>query len=88
MKSYVINGKFSTIYDGDVYKVVDEEGRVEFKADLKQYHTFDSKSGIWETWPIDSIHKNVLLSKEMYFGRVREFPSIELAKNVCNKERR
>ena len=85
MKSYIVKGTFNTIYDGDIFKVVNEAGQVEFNADLKQYHVFDEISQNWETWPIDNVHKNIYLSKQMYRGKVQEFPSYETAQRACDK---
>ena len=88
MKSYIVKGAYDTIYDGDIYKVVDEEGHMEYKVDLKQYHIFDANSHVWETWPIDNIHKNIYLSKQKYLGNLEEYPSYETAQKACNKSRR
>ena len=85
MKSYIVKGTYDTIYDGDIFRVVDEDGRIEFNANLKQYHVYDKYSQIWETWPIDNIHKNIYLSKQMYLGKVQEFPSYDTAQKVCDK---
>ncbi len=85
MKSYIVKGTYDTIYDGDIFRVVDEDGRIEFNANLKQYHVYDKYSHSWETWPIDNIHKNIYLSKQMYLGKVQEFPSYDTAQKVCDK---
>lgn len=85
MKSYIVKGTYDTIYDGDIFRVVDEDGCIEFNANLKQYHVYDKYSQSWETWPIDNIHKNIYLSKQMYLGKVQEFPSYDTAQKVCDK---
>ena len=85
MKSYIVKGTYDTIYDGDIFKVVDEGGRVEYTADLKQYHTYDAENKVWETWPIDNIHKSIYLSKQMYLGKLQEYPSVDIAKKICGK---
>ena len=85
MKSYIVKGTYDTIYDGDIFRVVDEDGRIEFNANLKQYHVYDKYSQSWETWPIDNIHKNIYLSKQMYLGKVQELPSYDTAQKVCDK---
>lgn len=83
MKSYVVRGKYDTIYDGEILKVVNG-GSTEFQADIKQYHVYDFARNIWETWPVDDIHKNIYLSKEAYKGRVKEYPSYDTAKRFCD----
>lgn len=86
MKYFVVKGKYDTIYDGDIAKSISEGGGLEYKADIKQYHVYDFDRSLWETWPIDGNHKNIYLSKEMYKGRLREFPSFQIAQKACEKE--
>ena len=88
MKCYVIKGTYDVIYEGEIVKAVDESGSTEFKADIKDYHIYDFDRKLWEQWPLDNIHKNILLSKEMFKGRVREFPSYETARRTCEENLR
>lgn len=84
MRSYIVKGTYTTIYDGEIFPTVDEAGREEYTVNLKQYHVYDANTKFWETWPVDDVHKSIYLSKQMRQGRLQEFPSLESAQRFCN----
>lgn len=88
MKCYVVKGKYDVIYEGEILKVVGEGGSVEYQSDIKQYRVYDFDRQMWETWPMDNVHKNIYLSKERFKGLVKEYPSFETAKKQCESKLR